>query len=55
MLEGVGDHRHKRMTVKALLGSSLEVIKTDSRCSSSIPPHEREVGRRQAPRAPLWG
>jgi hypothetical protein len=29
MLEkGVGDHRHKRMTVKALPGLALEVIKT---------------------------
>ena len=27
--EGVGDHRHERMTVKALPGSSLEVIKTE--------------------------
>ena len=27
--EGVSDHRHKRMTVKALPGSSLEVIKTE--------------------------
>ena len=26
--EGVSDHRHKRMTVKALPGSSLEVVKT---------------------------
>ena len=26
--EGVGDHRHKRMSVKALPGSSLEVVKT---------------------------
>ncbi|HEY7118559.1 MAG TPA: hypothetical protein VH475_18355, partial [Tepidisphaeraceae bacterium] len=26
---GVSDHRHKRMTVKALPGSSLEVIKTE--------------------------
>src|SRR6266849_6718175 len=30
MLEkGVSDHRHERMTVKALPGSSLEVIKTE--------------------------
>jgi hypothetical protein len=30
MLEGgVNDHRHKRMTVKALPGSSLEVVKTE--------------------------
>jgi hypothetical protein len=30
MLEkGVGDHRHKRMAVKALPGSTLEVIKTE--------------------------
>ena len=27
--EGVSDHRHKRMTVKALPGSPLEVIKTE--------------------------
>ena len=27
--EGVGDHRHKRVTVKALPGSSLEVVKTE--------------------------
>jgi hypothetical protein len=27
--EGVSDHRHKRMTVKALRGSSLEVVKTE--------------------------
>src|SRR5215510_581542 len=27
--EGVSDHRHKRMTVKALPGSSLEVVKTE--------------------------
>ena len=27
--EGVSDHRHKRMTVKALTGSSLEVIKAE--------------------------
>ena len=27
--EGVSDHRHKRMTVKALPGSSLEVIETE--------------------------
>jgi len=27
--EGVGDHRHERMTVKALPGSSLEVVKTE--------------------------
>ena len=27
--EGVGDHRHERMTVKALPGSSLEVIETE--------------------------
>jgi hypothetical protein len=26
--EGISDHRHKRMTVKALPGSSLEVVKT---------------------------
>jgi hypothetical protein len=26
--EGVSDHRHKRMSVKALPGSSLEVAKT---------------------------
>jgi len=26
--EGVGDHRHERMTVQALPGSSLEVVKT---------------------------
>ena len=27
--EGISDHRHKRMTVKALPGSPLEVIKTE--------------------------
>jgi hypothetical protein len=27
--EGVRDHRHERMTVKALPGSSLEVIETE--------------------------
>ena len=27
--EGVCDHRHERMTVKALPGSSLEVIETE--------------------------
>src|SRR6187431_3220067 len=27
--EGVSDHRHKRMTVKALPGSAFEVIKTE--------------------------
>jgi len=27
--EGVGDHRHERMTVKALPGSALEVIETE--------------------------
>ncbi len=27
--ESVSDHRHKRMTVKALPGSSLEVVKTE--------------------------
>ena len=27
--EGESDHRHKRMTVKALPGSSLEVVKTE--------------------------
>ena len=27
--EGVSDHRHERMTVKAVPGSSLEVIKTE--------------------------
>ena len=27
--EGVGDHRHERMTVKALPGSSLEVIEAE--------------------------
>ena len=27
--EGVRDHRHERMTVKALPGSSLEVVKTE--------------------------
>jgi hypothetical protein len=27
--EGVSDHRHKCMAVKALPGSSLEVIKTE--------------------------
>ena len=26
--EGVGDHRHERMTVKTLPGSALEVIET---------------------------
>ena len=26
--EGVSDHRHKRMTMKALPGSPLEVVKT---------------------------
>ena len=26
--EGVSDHRHKRMSVKALPGSSLKVVKT---------------------------
>jgi len=26
--EGVSDHRHKRMTMKASPGSSLEVVKT---------------------------
>ena len=30
MLEkGVGDHRHQRMTVKALPGPTLEVVKTE--------------------------
>jgi hypothetical protein len=28
MEESVGDHRHERMTVKALPGSTLEVIET---------------------------
>jgi hypothetical protein len=27
--EGVGDHRHERMTVKALPGSPLEVIEAE--------------------------
>jgi hypothetical protein len=27
--EGVSDHRHERMTVKALPRSSLEVVKTE--------------------------
>ena len=27
--EGVSDHRHQRMTVKAVPGSSLEVIKPE--------------------------
>ena len=27
--EGVSDHRHKRMSVKALPGSSLEVVETE--------------------------
>ena len=27
--EGVSDHRHERMTVKALPGPSLEVVKTE--------------------------
>ena len=27
--EGVSDHRHERVTVKALPGSSLEVIETE--------------------------
>ena len=27
--EGIRDHRHERMTVKALPGSSLEVIETE--------------------------
>ena len=27
--EGICDHRHERMTVKALPGSSLEVIKSE--------------------------
>ena len=27
--EGVSDHRHERMTMKALPGSSLEVVKTE--------------------------
>ena len=27
--EGVSDHRHERMTVKALPGPSLEVIETE--------------------------
>ena len=27
--EGVSDHRHKRMTMKALPGSALEVVKTE--------------------------
>ena len=27
--EGVSDHRHKRMSVKALPGSSPEVVKTE--------------------------
>ncbi len=27
--EGVGDHRHERMTVKALPGSALEVIEAE--------------------------
>ena len=27
--EGVGDHRHERVTVKALPGSSLEVIEAE--------------------------
>ena len=27
--EGVSDHRHQRMTVKAVPGSSLEVIKAE--------------------------
>ena len=27
--EGVGDHRHERVTVKAWPGSSLEVIETE--------------------------
>ena len=27
--EGVGDHRHERMTVQALPGSALEVIETE--------------------------
>ena len=27
--EGIGEHRHKRMAMKALPGSTLEVIKTE--------------------------
>ena len=27
--EGVGDHRHERMTVKALPGPALEVIEAE--------------------------
>ena len=27
--EGVGDHRHERMTVKSVPGSALEVIETE--------------------------
>ena len=27
--EGVGDHRHERMTMQALPGSTLEVIETE--------------------------
>jgi len=27
--EGVGDHRHQRVTMKTLPGSSLEVIKSE--------------------------
>ena len=27
--EGVGDHRHERMAMKALPGSALEVIETE--------------------------
>jgi hypothetical protein len=34
--EGVSDHRHKRMTVKALPGSSLEVIETGVLLLSSV-------------------
>ena len=45
--EGVGDHRHKRMSVKALPGSSLEVVKTKWR-------HSAWAERETAPKHRYW-
>ena len=38
--EGVGDHRHERVTMKTLPGPALEVIETEFLFQLLVPPAE---------------
>ena len=55
--EGICDHRHERMTVKALPGSSLEVIETEfffQLLVSLLANPSRLDGGRQGAQGPSW-